>query len=352
MSGADRDPEPVDLRSDTVTRPTPAMRRAVAGAEVGDAVLGDDPTVARLEERTAGLLGKESALFFPSGTQANQAALAVHTEPGGEVVVEERAHVLHYEHAAPAVLSGVQLRPVSSDRGRVGRDDYEPALRSDDRYHPSSQLLWAENTHNDHGGVVAPLAGLRELRELAGERGLPVHLDGARLWNASVAADTPPSEYGRCADTLMVSLCKGLGCPVGAVLAGPGEVMERAWVVRKRLGGGMRQSGLLAAAGLHALDRGLDPLAGDHRRARGLAERVRAVDGLSAREPETNIVMIRLDAAELSPGDLCEEAEERGLLIFPSGPRRLRAVTHREVDDEDVERAARVLDRAVEMTRG
>lgn len=271
----------VDLRSDTVTRPTPEMRRAMAGAEVGDDVLDGDPTVARLEDRVAEILGTEKALFFPSGTQANQAALAIHTEPGDEVVIEERAHVFHYELAAPASFWGVQLRPVPSERGRVGRSDYEPALRGGDRYHPRTSLLWTENTHNAHGGTVAPVEGLREVRSLARERGLAVHLDGARLWNASAATGTPPSAYAATADTVTVSLSKGLGCPVGSLLAGPGELMERAWSVRKRLGGGMRQSGVLAAAGLQALERGIGALEEDHRRARRLAEGAGGIPGLS-----------------------------------------------------------------------
>lgn len=338
---------PVDLRSDTVTRPSAEMREAIAGAEVGDDVLEKDPTVGRLEERVAAILGKEAALFFPSGTQANQTALAVHTDPGDEVAVEERAHVLHYEHAAAAALSGVQLLPFGSDRGRVERADYEEALRTGDRHHPETRLLWTENTHNEHGGVVVPVEGLREVRALARERGLAVHLDGARLWNAAVASGTSMSEYGACADTVVVSLSKGLGCPVGSVLAGPTGLMEEAWVVRKRLGGGMRQSGLLAAAGLLALERGPEPLAGDHRRARRLAEGVREIEGLSAPVPETNIVMIRVEPPELEAEAVSVAAREHGLRILSVGPGRLRAVTHRDVDDGGVERAIDALGRAV-----
>ena len=347
MSGGGGADGTVDLRSDTVTRPTPAMREAVAGAGVGDDVLEGDPTTARLQERIAAVLGKEAALFFPSGTQANQTAVAVHTEPGDEVAVEERAHVFHYEHAAPAALSGVQLRTFASDRGRVCRDDYERALRPGDAAHPRTGLLWAENTHNDHGGVVAPVEGLREVRDLGRERDLPVHLDGARLWNAAVASGTAMSAFAACADTVMVSLSKGLGCPVGSVLAGPAGTMARARVVRKRLGGGMRQSGLLAAAGLHALERGPDPLAADHRRARRLAEGADGIRGLSAREPETNIVMVRLEEPALRPAEVVEAAGGEGAAVLPAGRRRLRAVTHRDVEDGDVERAIRALDRAV-----
>ena len=342
----------VDLRSDTVTRPTPGMREAVAGAEVGDDVLEKDPTVGRLEERVAEILGKEAALFFPSGTQANQTAVAVHTEPGDEVVVEERAHVFHYEHAAPAALSGVQLRTFTSDRGRVDRSDVEPAIRPGDAHHPRTGLLWTENTHNDHGGVVVPVQGLRQVAELAREREVPVHLDGARLWNAAVASGTSIAAFAACANTVMVSLSKGLGCPVGSLLAGPAGIVERAWVVRKRLGGGMRQSGLLAAAGLHALDRGLEPLADDHRRARRLAEGADRVAGLSAPEPETNIVMIRVESPAREAAGIAAAAGEHGLLLLPAGPGRLRAVTHRDVDDGDVERAIGALRRAVEETRG
>lgn len=348
LMGTDDGVEPVDLRSDTVTRPSEPMRRAMAGAPVGDDVLDGDPTVGRLEDRVAEVLGKEEALFFPSGTQANQTALAVHTEPGQEVVIEERAHVFHYELAAPSEFWGVQLRPVASDRGRVGRDDYEPALRPGDRYHPRTGLLWTEDTHNAHGGTVAPVEGLREVRALARETGLPVHLDGARLWNASVAAGTPPDAFAATADTVAVSLSKGLGCPVGSVLAGPGDALEPAWTVRKRLGGGMRQAGILAAAGLHALDRGWEDLSEDHRRARRLAEGARSIDGLSAPEPETNIVQIGVEAAEVDAADVATEAGESGLLVLATGPGRLRAVTHREVGDGDVDRAVDALRRAVD----
>ncbi len=331
----------VDLRSDTVTRPTRAMRRAMAEAPVGDDVLDGDPTTRRLEERTAELLGKEAALFFPSGTQANQTALRVHASPGREVVCEADAHVFHYELAAAAELSGVQLRPVPSERGLPGPGAWEGAIRGGDRYHPHTALLWTENTHNLHGGTVLPLEGLREVRELAGERGLPVHLDGARLWNACRAAGVEPAAYASTADTVMVSFSKGLGAPVGAALAGPAELVERAWVVRKRLGGGMRQSGVLAAAALVALEEGREALAADHRRARRLAELCRGIPGLDAPEPDTNIVMIEVvgDQGVDAPA-LSRALEERGVGILATGSRTLRAVTHRDVDDAGVERAA------------
>ncbi len=362
MSGPP-DAPPVDLRSDTVTRPTPAMREAIARAEVGDDVLGKDPTVGRLEERVAELLGKEAALFFPSGTMANQAAILLHTRPGTEAVCEAEAHVFHYEMADVAMLSGVQLRIVPSERGRVEAAAYAAAVRPDSPHLPTTSLLCVENTHNMHGGVVVPLASLRAIRELAAGRGLPVHLDGARLWNAWAATGTALDEWADCADTVMVSLSKGLGCPVGSVLAGPAALIERAWTVRKRLGGGMRQVGILAAAGLHALDHHLDRLEEDHRRARRLAAACREVPGLEADEPETNIAMIRVGAragpgAEapeegegegppLDPAALSRALAERGVWILPAGPDRLRAVTHLDVDDAGIERAAAALAEAV-----
>lgn len=337
------DRPPVDLRSDTVTRPTPGMRRAMAEAEVADDVLGKDPTVRRLEERVAELLGKEAALFFPSGTQANQAGILLHGRPSTEAVCEEEAHVFHFEYADAAYLAGVQLRTVASDRGRVSRDAYQAAIRPDDPHQPATSLLCLENTHNMHGGVVVPLGALRAVRDLADEEALPVHLDGARLWNASAASAVPLADYAACADTVMVSLSKGLGCPIGSLLAGTRDHIEAAWFVRKRLGGGMRQVGILAAAGLWALDHHLDRLPEDHGRARRLAEGCAAVEGLRADVPETNILMIHLEEGVPGPDEVSRRLEERGVLISPAGPRRLRAVTHLDVDDEGIERAAAAL---------
>lgn len=340
-------PEPVDLRSDTVTRPTDGMRRAMATAGVGDDVLDGDPTVERLEREVADLLGKGAALFFPSGCQANQTAVALHTSPGDEVICDDRAHVLHYELGAPSVVSGAQLRPVPTDDGVPSGDAWEEAVRPGDRYHPDTALLWTENTHNLHGGVAVPVDALREVSEVADRHGLPVHLDGARLWNASVATGVPLSEYADCADTVMVTLSKGLGCPVGSLLAGPRAAMEEAWTIRKRLGGGMRQAGILAAAGLYALRHHLEELEADHRRARALAEGCGRIPGVSAGTPDTNIVMIRVEGEDLDAEELSGRLGEQDVKILPSGPRRLRAVTHRNVDDADVERALQALQAAV-----
>ena len=339
---------PVDLRSDTVTRPPAGMRRAMAEAEVDDDVLGKDPTVERLEQRIAELLGKPDALFFPSGTQANQAAMILHTRPGTEAVCEAESHVFHYEMADAAWLSGVQLHPVESDCGRLTAADVARAIRPGDRHHPVTSLVWIENTHNMHGGVVVPVAAMREVRSLARDRGLPVHLDGARLWNASTASETPLAEFAEEADTVMVCISKGLGCPVGSLLAGPSELIGEAWSVRKRLGGGMRQVGILAAAGLWALDHVLPRLPQDHARARALAEGCREIDGVEPLEPETNILMIEVTRPDLSAGDLADRLAERGVLLIATGPTRLRAVTHFDVDDEGIDFALRALREALD----
>ncbi len=334
---------PVDLRSDTVTRPSRPMREAIAAAEVDDDVLGKDPTADRLERRVAELLGKEAALFFPSGTQANQTAVLLHTRPGTEAVCEGEAHVFHYEYADAAWLSGVQLHPVRSDSGRVCADAFRAAVRPGDRHHPTTSLFCLENTHNMHGGTILSLESMREIRALALEIGIPVHLDGARLWNAATASGTPLAAFAAEADTVMVSLSKGLGCPIGSVLAGPTSLIDAAWTVRKRLGGGMRQVGVLAAAGVYALEHNLSRLVEDHERARRLAAGAHGIVGLAADAPETNIVMIRIGEEGPEPEALSAELAGFGVLILPAGARRLRAVTHLDVDDEGVERAIRAL---------
>jgi threonine aldolase len=347
MIEAEPEPRPVDLRSDTVTRPTDGMRRAMATAGVGDDVLDGDPTVGRLEREVADLLGKEAALFFPSGCQANQTALALHAEPGTEVICDAEAHVLHYELGAPSVVASAQLRPVPSEGGVLSGEACEEAIRPGDRYHPDTSLLWTENTHNLQGGVAVPVEALREVQEVAGRHGLPVHLDGARLWNASVASGTPLREFAACADTVMVTLSKGLGCPVGSMLAGSRPRMETAWKIRKRLGGGMRQAGILAAAGIYALKFHLEALEEDHRRAGALADGCAEIPGVAADPPDTNIVMIRVEREDLDAAEVSRRLDELDVRILPSGKRRLRAVTHRNVDDDDVDRALRALQAAM-----
>lgn len=345
-------PPPVDLRSDTVTRPTAAMRRAMAEAEVGDDALDGDPTARRLEERIADLLGKERALFFPSGTMANQTALAAQAEPATEVVLEAGAHIFHYEEAAAARLSGLQLRPVETPDGMLTADRVEDAIRPESPYVLRTSLVALENTHLASGGRVVPRDLVREVAEVTRRRGLPLHLDGARLWHAAVAAGEPPHRLAEPADTVMVSLSKGLGAPVGSLLAGPAGVMERALRIRRRFGGGMRQSGILAAAGLHALDRHLDRLGDDHANARRLAEGLEDVPGLRPVPPETNVVMVDLEADGPEPDALLEDLREDGVLLIRFGPRRLRAVTHLDVDEDGVERAVSAFRRAVGGSSG
>lgn len=320
-----------DLRSDTVTRPTPAMRRAMAEAEVGDDVLDGDPTVRRLEERVAALLGKPRGLFFPTGTMANQAALWLLGEAGTEVFCHDDSHIVNWEIAGTAALAGLQVRLV---RGTptLDPDGLKAMFRPVSPHAPRASLVCAENTHNGAGGMVTPLATLQRIRDVAAEQGLPVHLDGARLWNAHVATGTPLREFADCAETVMCSFSKGLGAPVGAILVGSERAMAKAWEVRKRLGGGMRQSGILAAAALHGLEHHLPLLAEDHRRARALAEGFGAIPDLRVVPPDTNIVMVDLPD-RLNAFDVVARAREAGVLVTPWSATRIRAVLHLDIGD-------------------
>lgn len=333
----------VDLRSDTVTRPTPAMREAIARAEVGDDSLGDDPTVKRLEARVAELLGKEAALFFPSGIMANEAALLVLAPPGTEVVVEATCHYVDWEDGAPAHWAGVQLRGIPTPDGILSAEQVRAAIRRPSPFQIRTSLISVENTHNAAGGRILPLETMREIGAVAREHGLPVHLDGARLWNAAVATGVPESAWAAEADTVMVTLSKGLGCPAGSLLAGDARVIEQAWRIRRRLGGGMRQIGLLAAAGLYALDHHRARLAEDHARARMLAALAREIPGIRVVEPETNIVMLEIEVEGLTARAVLDRLAERGVLMSEFTARRIRAVTHLDLDDEGIRRAAAAL---------
>ena len=331
---------PIDLRSDTVTRPAPAMRRAIAEAEVGDDVLDGDPTTRRLERRVAELLGQDDALFFPSGTQANQAGIALLTRPGTELLLEANAHLVHYEMAGVAANWGVQIRPISTPDGLLTGDLVRAALRPASPHVPRAGAVAVENTHNAAGGRVLPPEGLAGIVRVAGDAGLRVHLDGARLWNAAVALGLPVSALTRGAGTVMVSFSKGLGCPVGSCLAlGTGD-RAFAWEIRRRLGGGMRQSGLLSAAALWALDHNLSRIGEDHEHAKLLAERLAVFPAVRIVPPETNIVMIDLVRESDTAETVLPRLARAGVLLVPFGPRRLRAVTHLDVSRRDVERAA------------
>jgi threonine aldolase len=338
-----------DLRSDTVTRPTPAMRRAIAEAEVGDDVLDGDPTVRRLEARVAELLGMGAALFFPTGTMANQAGIAVHSTPGTEVLLDANAHIIHWEMAGAAALSGVQVRGVVAGEGRLvmNADDLARTIRPPSPHAPAASLVCVENTHNGAGGKITPLADLRAMRQVADEAGLPVHMDGARLWNAAAASGTSLADFASCAHTVMLSFSKGLGCPVGAILVGDAPTIKRAHMVRKRFGGGMRQSGVLAAAALHALDVHLDRLTIDHEHARHFANAVDGAAGARVVPPDTNIVMVDLPSG-MTSGDVVARARDGGVLLSPWSPTRVRAVAHLDVDAAAIASAAGVVRQAIE----
>ena len=335
----------IDLRSDTVTKPTVAMRRAMAEAEVGDDVLDGDPTVRRLETRVAELLGKPAALYFPTGTMANQAALWLLGEPGTEVFCHDDSHIVNWEIAGTAALAGLQVRAV---RGGpvLTADALRAAIRPASVHAPRASLVCAENTHNGAGGMVTPLAELQAIRAVADEIGVPLHLDGARLWNASAATGTPLAAFAACAATVMVSFSKGLGAPVGACLAGDAGPMRLAWEVRKRFGGGMRQSGILAAAALHGLDHHLPRLPEDHVRARHLAARLAEVPGVEVVPPDTNIVMLDLVGGQTAAA-VVERARALGVLCTPWHATRVRCVLHLDVDDVAVARAGELLAEAL-----
>jgi threonine aldolase len=341
----------IDLRSDTVTKPTPAMRRAMAEAEVGDDVLDGDPTVRRLEARVAELLGAEAALFFPSGTMANQAGVWLLSRPGTEILLDAGAHIIHYEYAGAAALSGVQVRPVQGSGPVMDAAALRETIRPRSPHALPASLVCVENTHNGAGGKITPLAELRAIRDAARENGLSVHLDGARLWNAAAASGTSLADFASCADTTMVSFSKGLGAPVGAALAGSRELMNEGWLVRKRLGGGMRQSGILAAAVLHALDAHLGRIVEDHANARAFAALVDGVGGARVVPPDTNIVMIDLPPST-DAFSLVATAEKAGVLLTPWSRTRVRVVFHLDADAAATKRAGEIVAGLLERCTG
>jgi threonine aldolase len=339
----------VDLRSDTVTRPTPEMRRAMAEAEVGDDVFGEDPTVNLLQERSAELLGLESALFVPSGTMANQVSIAAHTHPGDEVICERESHIYYYEAAAPAVLSGVQIFPIAGLSGILSPGQIEEAVRPENVHHPRTSLIEIENTHNRAGGTIYPIETLKAIRQVADRHGIAMHLDGARLWNASVASGVPMKDYASYFDTVSLCFSKGLGAPVGSIIAGGKAFIDQAKKVRKRFGGGMRQAGVLAAAALYAMDHHVGRLSEDHRNARRLAEGLAEIPGLMVDVSlvQTNMVFIDYPAGKEALSLLLERLRQVGVLVLATGPARMRAVTHLEVNADGIETAIAAFRRAV-----
>jgi threonine aldolase len=326
----------IDLRSDTLTRPTASMRRAMADAEVGDDVYAEDPTVIGLQERVAGMFGKEAALFTPTGSMANLLAVGALVSPGQEVLCESRAHIVRAELGAHGAVTGITTRTWSHPDGQVDlaaiQEMYAPDMGP---FFVRTTAISVENTHNFAGGSVLPIDELRALRTWASSVGCAVHLDGARIWNAHVATGVPLSEYGAIADTVSVCLSKGLGAPIGSLVLGPAELVDEARVRRKRLGGGMRQVGVLAAAGMHALDHHVSRLAEDHDNARLIAEAC----GVDPATVPTNIVVVDVPSAP----EAVAAAAEHGVRIGAVGPTRVRLLTHLDITREDAEQAAKVL---------
>jgi threonine aldolase len=331
---------PVDLRSDTFTKPTPAMRAAMAAAEVGDDVWGEDPTVGRLEARAAEVTGKEAAIYCASGTMANSLAMRLHAESGDEVLMHELSHPFHHESGSPASLWGLTIRPLPGPAGLVDPAALRDALHPEVRYMSRQRLFWLENTHNGGGGTVEPLDHLEEVCGIARGAGLAIHHDGARVFNASVASGVPVARFAAFADTISFCLSKGLGAPVGSMLCGPAQLIDRARRFRHMLGGGWRQAGVLAAAGLHALDHHVERLADDHRRTAALAAAIGA-SGVARVpvKPQTNILLFAPLAGRTAT-DLVDGLAARGVLVSEVAPGVVRAVFHLDVDEAGAERAA------------
>lgn len=344
---SNKNPMPIDLRSDTVTVPTLAMREAMATANVGDDVFGEDPTVSLLEQRAAALLGKEAALYVPSGTMANQVAIRAHTEPGDEIIVEATAHIYYYEAGAPAALAGVMCRCIQGRRGIFTGANVESVIRSPDTHFAPTRLVCVENTHNRGGGSVWSPDQIAEVAEAARRHGLRLHMDGARLWNASVATGVSESAFAAPFDSINVCFSKGLGAPVGSALVGSREFIARARRFRKQYGGGMRQAGIIAAGALHALEHHRERIPEDHANARALAIGLARLPGIEIdlASVETNIVLFRVTA--LPAPDLARGLDAAGVRVLATGPDTIRAVTHLNVSAGDIAKAIEIFERVL-----
>ena len=340
----------IDLYSDTQTRPTPAMRKAMAEAPVGDEQRGEDPSVNRLCEMTADLLGKEAAVFLPSGTMCNEIAIMLHCRPGDEIIADTTAHIINAEGGGPAAFAGALVRPLDGARGIYTAAQAEAAVRDVSRYTPTSRMIEIEQTSNFGGGTVWPLDAIEAVAGVARRHGLALHMDGARLLNAVVASGVPARDYAAPFDTLWIDLSKGLGCPVGAVLAASEELIEQAWQWKQRMGGAMRQAGIIAAAGVHALEHHVERLAEDNANARLFAERIAGLPGIVV-DPatvETNIVFFDVEGTGLGAGGVAERLAGHGVSIGAMSDGMMRAVTHLDVSREQVEEAADAVRAVVE----
>jgi threonine aldolase len=339
----------IDLRSDTVTRPTPAMRKAMAEAEVGDDVFGEDPTVNILQEKVANLLGKGAALFVPSGTMANQLSIKSHTQPGDEVIIESSSHPYNFEGGAGAALSGVQFQCLKGVRGILEASQIEEVIRPADHHFAVTRLVCLENTHNRGGGSIYPVEKMAEIYRLAKSKGLLVHLDGARLWNASVATGIKTQEYAQWADSVSVCLSKGLGAPIGSLVAGSKPFIDRLHRFRKMFGGGMRQVGIIAAAGIYALEHHFERLKEDHQNAKRLGVGLKEFKGVSIdpRHVETNIVIFDIANAGMTATQVAEAMKKEGVLIHAFGKTQIRLVTHLDASAEDIERTLKSFERVL-----
>lgn len=343
----------IDLRSDTVTKPTAEMREAMFRAEVGDDVYGEDPTVNRLEELGASMVGKEAAVFVPSGTMGNQVSIVSHTQRGDEIIMEEMAHIFTYEVGAPAVLAGVQIKTIRGTYGAMDPEDVERAIRKPNIHFPRTSLICIENTHNRSGGCVIPIQNMKAIYELAERYGAKVHLDGARVFNAAVALGVNVGEITRYCHSVQFCLSKGLSAPVGSLVAGSKEFVDRARKARKMLGGGMRQAGILAAAGIIALTKMVERLREDHENAKVLAEKLYGVPGLfiDMKTVQTNMVVVGTRELGVDGPEFVAALKKRGVLCNADLPYRVRLVTHREIGRADVEEAARIIAEVAEELR-
>lgn len=328
----------VDLRSDTLTKPTAGMRATMLDAAVGDDVFGEDPTINALQERVAALAGMEAALFVTSGTQGNQVCLNAHTSPGQEAILDINSHIFNYESGSPAMLAGVQLHPLHGQHGVITVEQISAVIRPDDDHYPQTGIICLENTHNRAGGTIYPLSEIERISAFAKSRQLPLHLDGARLWNAVVASGISLKQYCQYFDSVSLCFSKGMGAPVGSVIAGTAAFIRRAHFFRKAYGGGIRQGGILAAACLHALDNHLTLLEADHDRARHFGSAIAELPGitLDLSTVQTNIVIFEIDQTRVTVNDLITKLAENNIHMFGFGGSRVRAVTHLGVDDDDI----------------